>query len=167
VADVLSDGDWFLSDSVNCRPIGRDEMGRGRIRELSLVRETANMSTRPVRFSRGDVASGDCGRPSGLPLNWHSTWDRAAEHMASYGYRFNRADRLTIHDLDQLDTVDELLTDPAYAARMRAEAAAVRPKPTPKATFSTRSTPKATASTMRTLEDLTDWDLIDLGLLDA
>jgi hypothetical protein len=131
VADLLSAGDWWLSDSVSARPIGGFEFARGRLNEISLVPRTANLGTRPVRWSRTDIAVDGGAQPRGLPLGWHDTWARAHERMASYTRR--RADResLTIVDLDPLGVVDGLWSDPAAARRV---AATPRPTPTPPVT---------------------------------
>jgi hypothetical protein len=115
--DLLDDGDWYFSDSVRCRPTGPLERGHGVLEEISLVRRTANLGTRPIAWARGDIAKGSSGQPP-MPLPWRSCWDRAAECMSTYAYQ--RADRLPIVDLDQLDVVDELLTsNGASVRRMR------------------------------------------------
>jgi hypothetical protein len=91
------------------------------------VRATANQSTRPLRWSPGDIADGSAGKPIGMPLSWYDTWSRAEARMDSDRFAFNRPERLPIHDLDPLSVIEEVLTDPA-AARRRA---ALRPAPAP------------------------------------
>lgn len=122
LADLLADGPWFLSDKVACRSVGPLTKGGARLHELSLVRKSANVNTRPIRYARTDIARNAGGHPAGLPLNWRSTWDRAHKAMSAYAYR--RADHLVIHDLDPADL---------DAARARLRAAVARPPARPSA----------------------------------
>lgn len=126
LADLLSDGDWFISDSVRSRSVGLVERSGGILEELSLVRRTGNVNTLPLRWSRSD------GAPLGLPLNWHGPWRQAHERMS--GARYRRApDHLDIVDRDPLGLMDELLSgDVTYARQMLAQ------RPTPPARASTR-----------------------------
>lgn len=127
LADLL-DGEWYLSAGVRCVPSGPLEFGHVRMHEVSLVRKPANVNTHPLHWAPSDIARDAGSQPHGLPLNWRSTWGRAHEAMAARIYR-RAPDRLAIVDLDQLDAVDEIMTDPA-AARRRVEAAtAARPTP--------------------------------------
>lgn len=111
LVDMLNDGPWFISDSVRSSRVSEFERSGGVLEELSLVRQTGNVSTRPVRWSFSD------GAPAGLPLNWRDSWKRGHEHMTRTRYRV-APDHLTIHDLDRLSTIDELLTDPSAARRL-------------------------------------------------
>lgn len=126
LGDLFADGDWFLSGGVRCAPTGVMEYGQVRFREISLVRRTANLGTKPIRWSRSDIATDSGSEPHDMPLRWHDTWRRAHDRMVTERYREKPA-HLTIHDLDQLSVVDEVLTDPA-AARRRA---GHRPEPPP------------------------------------
>lgn len=137
MGDFLAEhGPWYLSDSVDCRPIGTTVAVQGRLRELSLVRSSANLNTRPVAWSRIDIAM-DGGAQPPMPLPWRSCWDRAHQRMSTYAWR--KADRLTVHDVDRLDVVDEVLTDPVAARRRAAVVdahaatapAAAKPPPKP------------------------------------
>jgi hypothetical protein len=133
VADLLNDGDWFISDGITSYSTGITTRGGVLIRELSLVRATANINTAPLCWSPGDIACGTAGAPFGLPLYWRDTWKRAGERASGMRYR-PALDSLSIVDLDDLDAADEVLTDPAAARRqlavLRAELDAL-PRPTP------------------------------------
>lgn len=155
VGDLLSDGDWWLSDQVWCRAVGPLEKGHATMTELSLVRRTANLATRPVCWSRGDIATGSAGEPQ-MPLFWRDTWHRAAERMSAQRYRV-APKHLEIHDLDPLGIVDELLTDPVAARKL------ARSAPVPKVKATTRPQPKPAPFVPPS--SLTDWDLVDAGVL--
>jgi hypothetical protein len=137
LTDLLDDDDWHLSPEIESRRCGPFEYGHGKINEISLVRRTASIGTRPVRYARHDTVGGG-GAPRGLPLRWYDIWDRAHEQMHSDRYTHRRDDSLRIHDIDPLDLVDEVLCDPEVAARVKAEAetikqrAAVTTPPPPK-----------------------------------
>ncbi len=112
VEEYLSDHTWHYSDGISCRSSGAGGMDKIgiRLRELSLVSRTANLSTKRVYTSRGDIAQG-AGAPAGLPLFWYETWQRAGERASLARYRL-RPETLLIHDVDRLALVDEALTDP-------------------------------------------------------
>lgn len=134
LADLLEDGDWYFSDGTRCRPVGVMEFGHVQLTDVSLVRSTGNLCTPPIRWSRCDIAK-DSGQPLDLPLHWRACWNRAHARMVSARYK-RAADTLTIHDLDRLGVVDELLTDPAYARSLLARAKTkpkAAPTPAPKA----------------------------------
>jgi hypothetical protein len=129
LADLLLDGDWYLSDGVNCRATGPLMKGHAQLREISLVRRSANVGSRPLRWARSDLGADAGSEPGNMPLNWYGCWTRAHEAIAARRYR-RTPDRLAIVDLDPLGYVDEILTAPAAtlaAARRRAEAAKPRP----------------------------------------
>jgi hypothetical protein len=100
------------------------------------VRRTANLSTRAVCWSRTDIARDAGGQPRNLPLNWHGTWARAHEPMASFAYQ--RADRLAILDLDAPVDPD------AARAKLRAV-----PAPTPAPARPAKPTSHADAARRR------------------
>lgn len=129
LGDLLADGPWFLSGGVRCAPTGVMQYGLAKLREVSIVRRTANVNTRPIRWSRSDIARDSGSEPHDMPLRWHDTWRRAHERMVGERYREKPA-HLTIHDLDQLSIVDEVMTDPA-AARRRAGRRPEPPAPAP------------------------------------
>ena len=115
LADLLADGPWYLSDSTLGKPIDShrlDWVGRS-IKEISLVRRTANLGTRPLVWSPHD------GQPS-MPLYWRSCWAATLAAMSTARYR-KAPDHLTIVDLDPLDSIDEMRTDPAGARRAAIE----------------------------------------------
>ena len=138
VEDLLAAHPWSWSDGVSCRRSGPGGMDKHHvlIRELSLVGHTANIGTRPVYFARGDIADG-IGAPTGLPLSWRECWSRAAERASSARYRL-RPDHLDIFDVDRLETLDELLTDPSYALKMLKESEPP-PPPAPNKVRTTRA----------------------------
>ena len=111
LADLLADGPWYLSDSTTARPLDehRLEWSGRQIKEISLVRRSANLNTRPIAWSRHD------GQPP-MNLYWRSCWDDACKAMTSSRYR-RAPDHLTIVDLDGLEPIDEMWTDPAAARR--------------------------------------------------
>ena len=126
MADMLSDGDWFLSSHVNCLNLGdKRHSERALLSEVSLTRKPALYGACKVRWARSTLA------PQWMrPLRWYDTWARGCEAMTTAAYR--RAKRLQINDLDRLDFVDELVTDPSAARRRAALAApAVKPAPPP------------------------------------
>jgi hypothetical protein len=131
LADVLDDGPWYLSARTRCVPLGTMEYGLARIREVSLVRHPANLRIKPVRWARHDIGTSAGSEPHDMPLRWYDTWHRAHERLSGQRYR-KMPEHLVIADIDPLDAFDEVLTDPAGAARHRAAATtAARPKPTP------------------------------------
>ena len=135
LADLLIDGDWYFSDGTSARRSGLMKYGNCLLEELSLVRSTANVGTRPIAWARTDIATDSGGQPH-MPLTWRDTWKRAHERMSSFSAKYRRADHLTILDLDELDSVDEMLTDPVAARRLLDS----RRTPTAKATTRTRAT---------------------------
>ena len=129
IADLLRDHEWHLSAGVRCHETGfsahGSEFGLATLREMSLVGRPANVGTGKVHWSTA------AGAPHGLPLNWRSCWEEA--HEAMPGYKYRRHDGLRIHDVDELDLYDEVMTDPESArAKIRATLPAVMPKPQPK-----------------------------------
>jgi hypothetical protein len=116
MADLLNDGDWYLSGGTNSHATGVMEYGLATLREASLVRATGSIGTRPVCWSKTDIAKNSGAQPP-MPLFWRSCWDAA--HVAMSSYRYKRAGRLPIVDIDELSLYDEAMTDPA-AARRRA-----------------------------------------------
>jgi hypothetical protein len=98
MADMLEDGPWYLSDSTACLRTGLMEYGGGSLVEVSLVRQSANLNTRPLCWTVGDIAFNSCGRPP-MPLLWHDTWKRAEASMGRQRYR-QAPDHLTILDID-------------------------------------------------------------------
>jgi hypothetical protein len=121
VGDLLADHQWHLSDGVIGLPAGPLRFGQIKIREVSLVGQTATLATKPLCWSRSD------GAPGHLPLLWHGTWKRAQEAMVGSAYR-RRADHTVIFDVDPLSVADEVLTDPV-AARQRMAARPPAPAP--------------------------------------
>lgn len=130
VEDLLADGPWFWSDSITSHRLG-DTLYRTSVelRELSLVRATANCRTSPVVWANVDIATSGGGAQPPMRLAWRSVWERAAQALEGQRYR-RAAQHLSIVDLDPLDPVSEILTDPD-AARQRAAARPTRPSPTP------------------------------------
>jgi hypothetical protein len=98
LGELLADGPWFLSDSVITAPDGVMRRRDGYLVEVSLVRRTANLNTRPVCWAVGDIAANSCGRPP-MPLLWHDTWKRAEASMGQHRYR-QAPDHLSIVDVD-------------------------------------------------------------------
>jgi hypothetical protein len=99
VYDIVSDGDWYWSDCITCKRHGEQLVRSGALlRELSLVRATANCGTRPVVAVRGDISRGTASQPRRMPLSWDSTWERAAEAMPRQRYR--RAQHTLIVEVD-------------------------------------------------------------------
>jgi hypothetical protein len=140
MTDLLDRHDWYLSAGASCHAIGHDEygseeLGLVKMREISLVPRTANLSTRKVRWSHTDVRTTGGGHPRDLPLSWHDALDGAHEAMSSYKHSLARS--LRINDLDELDLRDEVFTDPASAKAMlradldaaKAKQRAARPRP--------------------------------------
>lgn len=90
------------------------------------MRCTANIGTRSVRFSPGDIAAAGVGRPRGLPSPVPGCWTGALDARRGSRHRTN-ASHLTIVDLDPLGAACEALTDPAAARSQVAELRAQRP----------------------------------------
>jgi hypothetical protein len=120
-------GPWYFSDLVVGKRMGPAELGQGRLGDVSLVRATANLNTRPVAWARHDITLEGGGAPRELPLFWHGTWQRAHERTRGARYSYERNDRLPIWDMDELTFAEEMITDPAAAlARSRATTEAGR-----------------------------------------
>jgi hypothetical protein len=99
VIDLLADGPWYWSDSITCKRNGQAlERTDALLRELSLVRRTANCQTRPVVAVPGDIARGTATQPRHMPWTWDDTWQRAADDMV--GRRYRRNLHMVIHDVD-------------------------------------------------------------------
>ena len=67
---------------------GRRRVGEGRggvLREPSLVHQTGNMATRPVRWSLTD------GAPADLPLYWRDAWKRANDAIGGTATAWRRS----------------------------------------------------------------------------
>jgi hypothetical protein len=123
IGDLLAEhGPWYWSDRVVSRRASQTlQRSDAQLRELSLVRSTANCGTKPVAS-----APSNAGPPRTLPSWMHDTWRRAAEAISAARYR--RADSTDIFDVDPLDIPDEWKTDRSAAqARLRA----AMPKPMP------------------------------------
>jgi hypothetical protein len=121
VASLLEDGPWYFSAGPRCLSLG-DSLYKYavRLREVSLTRNPADRTLRPVVWARGDLARGEC--PAfGPPMStyWRDTWKRAEKAMTDRRYRLVRS--TDIHDVDPLDEVSEALTSGATLA----EAAAI------------------------------------------
>ena len=135
LGDLLGDGGLVAQrrGAVSISAQAPLSKGHGILSEVSLVRRTANIATRPIMWSRHDIAKDGGGQPRGIPLHWRDTWDRAAERMGAYAYK--RRTSLDIVDIDELPVVDELLTDPEETRRLvRAAPRPPAPKPIPEST---------------------------------
>jgi len=99
IADLLSDGRWYVSPGVRVRSTGTMQFGDAVIDELSLVRRPASINTQPVRWSRSDVRTDSGGAPHGMPLRWHDLHRRAHLLATSYTHQ-RRATELTILDVE-------------------------------------------------------------------
>jgi hypothetical protein len=97
IADMLSDGPWFVSPRVRTSG-GPLQLGCAQLREISLTRSPATVNTLPVKWSHTDIRTTSGGAPFGLPLRWHGALDRAHARCTSYAHR--RMDSLLIDDLD-------------------------------------------------------------------
>jgi hypothetical protein len=106
IVELLNDGTcWYLSGHVVALSLAPGHYERALLREVSLVRHTAIRGTRPIAWSPHS------GAPCSMPFAWDETWSAGVEALAE---RKDRSDqRLVIHDIDGLDLVDEMLTDPA------------------------------------------------------
>jgi hypothetical protein len=87
MADMLDDGEWFLSGGVRCYATGPMHFGLARLREVSLCRRSANLNTALVRWTP------TAGQPQ-MPLPWRACWDRAHEAMSSCSYAYQRSSTL-------------------------------------------------------------------------
>jgi hypothetical protein len=131
-AELLSDGEWFLSAGVTTRSLTPRRWERGLLSEISLGRDPAACSIRPVCWSP------HTGAPSSdsMPLGWYRAWHEGVDRIARAKYR--SAEGLEINDVDHLDLIDEGITDPA-AAEQRLEELKRSAPPRPQRTTAVRA----------------------------
>jgi hypothetical protein len=105
MGEMLSGEPLFLSSGVTALSLKPGHHERALLSEVSIVPHTAACGTKPIEWSS------TTGAPRSMPLLWREAWRDGIEELYE---RKNRSDpRLMIRDVDQLDAVDEMLTDPA------------------------------------------------------
>jgi hypothetical protein len=113
VGGLIEDGPWYWSPGVRYLSMGDSPVYKYgvKLRELSLTRNPADPTLRPVQWAGGDLSRGECGAlgPRGLPLPMCETWRRAAEELGMRRYRAS-SKTVDIFDVDELDDVSECLT---------------------------------------------------------